>query len=171
MNLKRVIILLLILSVFLSFNTISASEVLNNTIDDGTILNSVDADVVEISSSNENLIGEGEVIPDNSRVIYVAQKDSDGNGSYDNPFSSLQSACDNVSGEDKVTVNILEGTYKIGSKLEFDTNNLFINGLGNVIIVPEKSSAKLQSFSLKSSSANFTMSNIIFDASSWTGSS
>ena len=173
MNLKRVIILLLILSVFLSFNAISASEDLNNTVDDA-ILNSVDSDVVEIPSSNENLISNqlqmdgSDVNPENSRVIYVGQNDVDGNGTYENPFSSLQSARDNVSGEDKVTVNILEGTYKIGSKLEFDTNNLFINGLGNVIIVPEKSSGELEAFSLKSSSANFTINNIIFDANLWT---
>ena len=166
----------MIFSIFLSFNAISATEVdLSDNIYK-TQLNSVDDEIIEISSSDTNLIGDespiagSEVNQENSRVIYVGQNTAEdgGNGSYENPFSSLQSACDNVSGEDKVTVNIFNGTYEIGSVLSFNTNDLFINGLGNVIIKNEKDANKAtQAFSLSSASSNFTMSNIIFDASGW----
>jgi hypothetical protein len=176
MNFKKVIILLLFLSVFLSINTVVASEGdFNNTISDG-VLNTINTDSIESSSSDDNLGYDkfhddlSEVYQDESRVIYVGQNitEDGGNGSYENPFSSLQSACDNVSGEDKVTVNIFNGTYYLGSHLKFDTNNLFINGFGIVIIKNQFDNTKqMQAFGLKSSSANFTMSNIIFDASQW----
>ena len=176
MNFKKVIILLVLFSVFLSINTVAASDVnLNNTISNEG-LNSINTEIIGSSSFEDNLSYDkfqaslSEVYQDESRVIYVGQNitEDGGNGSYENPFSSLQSACDNVSGEDKVTVNIFNGTYYLGSHLKFDTNNLFINGFGIVIIKNQFDNTKqMQAFGLKSSSANFTMSNIIFDASQW----
>ena len=177
MNFKKVIILLVLFSVFLSINAVVASDGdFNNTISD-EVLTSVNTEIIEISSSDDTLISDkfqdnlSEVYQDDSYVIYVGQNTTEngGNGSYENPFSSLQSACDNVSGEDKVTLNIFSGTYYLGSHLKFDTNNLFINGLGNVIIKNQFDNRnQMQAFGLKSSSANFTMSNITFDASKWT---
>ena len=105
----------------------------------------------------------------NSIEIYVGRnKTSDGgNGSYDNPYATLDLACQNVNGENKATVNIFNGTYYLGSLLKFNTSNLFINGInGNVIIKNEKDTTwDQQAFSLQSSSANFTMKNIIFNSS------
>lgn len=177
MYFKKVIILLVIFSVFLSINTVVASDGdLNNTISDDR-LNCINTEIIKSSSFDDYWIGDksqdnlSEVYREDSRVIYVGQNNTGdgGNGSCGNPFSSLQLACDNVSGEDKVTVNIFNGTYYLGSHLKFDADNLYINGLGNVIIKNQFDNRnQMQAFGLKSSSANFTMSNIIFDASNWT---
>ena len=175
---KKIIVCLLVLSVFLSINTVVAFDGDLNNVSHDEVLNSEDTEIIESSSFDDNLGSEElqnveyDVNQENSRVIYVGQNTTEdgGNGSYKNPFSTLQFACNNVSGEDKVTVNIFNGTYYIGSHLKFDTNNLFINGLGNVIIKNQFNNIKCgnQAFGLKSSSANFTMHNIIFDASEWT---
>ena len=175
---KKIIVCLLVLSVFLSINTVVAFDGDLNNVSHDEMLNTEDTEIIESSSFDDNLGSEElqnveyDVNQENSRVIYVGQNTTEdgGNGSYKNPFSTLQFACNNVSGENKVTVNIFNGTYYIGSHLKFDTNNLFINGLGNVIIKNQFNNIKCgnQAFGLKSSSANFTMHNIIFDASEWT---
>ena len=104
--------------------------------------------------------------------IWVGSNDNDGNGSYNNPFKNLTLACNNVSGQDKATINIYNGTYYLDSHLKFNTNNLFIRGIGKVIIknadnnkIPNVDSGK--AFGLTSSSANVTMSNITFDATDY----
>ena len=104
---------------------------------------------------------------ENSRVIYVDQNANDGgNGSYENPFSTLKLACDNINGENKTVINIFNGTYLVGSELKFDTNNLIINGLGKVIIKNEFTGPKdKQAIELTSSNANCTFNNINFDGS------
>jgi len=108
--------------------------------------------------------------PDDSNVIYVGSNITDGgNGSYDNPFSNFTLACNNVINKDNVTIKVFNGTYTLGSILKFNTSNLNIEGLGQVIIkvgyAPDDME-HCEAFGLTSTSANFTFSNIIFDASS-----
>ena len=107
----------------------------------------------------------------NEVVIYVGQNRTDdgGNGSYENPFSTFDLAQSNVNGEDKVIVNVFNGNYTIGSLLKFNTSNLFIQGIGDNVIIKNRYSGSgyTQAFGLVSDSANFTISNIIFDASNW----
>ena len=185
MKYKYFLAFLLIFFVIISSNTIFAADVnmedVNNYVlnqemgiaedDAGFSLSSQDLDQLSGNNIDNNLMGdESGLNQENSHVIYVGQNTTDngGNGSYENPFATLQLACNNVSGDDKVTINIFNGTYEIGSVLTFNTNNLFINGLGTVIIKNEKDANKAtQAFSLSISSANFTMNNIIFDASHW----
>jgi hypothetical protein len=106
-------------------------------------------------------------------VIYVGQNitSDGGNGSYENPFATLDLACANVSeGKEKVDLNIFNGTYYIGSELRFNTSVLNINGVGSNVILKnlyDTTSAK-QSFGLiELNNGKFTMTNIIFDASDW----
>ena len=120
-----------------------------------------DNEILGEDSTNESASDEG-------YVIYVGthNKTETGNGSYENPFSTLKLACDSVSGENKTVINIFNGTYLVGSELKFDTNNLFINGLGEVIIKNELTGPKdKQAIELTSSIANCTFNNIIFDGS------
>lgn len=115
-------------------------------------------------SSQENLLDNTDSIE-----IYVGENKTNdgGNGSYDNPYATLDLACKNVNGENKATVNIFNGTYYLGSLLKFNTSNLFINGInGDVIIRNEKDTTwDQQAFSLQSPVANFTMKNVIFNSS------
>lgn len=137
---------------------------------------------LEISNEN-NLINEEnnpislieendeQIISDNSsRVIFVDQNKAigDGNGTFENPFSTISLACSNVSGEDKITLNIYNGTYFLGSELKFNTSNLIINGINGVVIKSSNKNYPLEALELTSSSSNFTMNNIIFDASGHT---
>jgi hypothetical protein len=121
----------------------------------------VDEGIVEVTSSDEEY------------VIYVGQNKTDdgGNGSYENPFANLTLASNNVNGQNKVTVNIFNGTYYLGSILPFNTNNLHINGLNGEVIIKNVynryDGLYGEAFSLNST-ANFTMSNIIFDATDHT---
>lgn len=182
-NILFILVLISILS--LSLNVISATSI-NDTISGDILGQETDAfqDVIEIDNSNELTSFDEKVISDNlenqnlksdvvnSTQIYVGQNTSEdgGNGTYENPFSSLKLACDNVNGEDTVILNIFNGTYYIGSELKFNTNNLIINGInGDVTIKNEfdTRSAK-QAFELGSALSNCTMNNIIFDGTNWT---
>ena len=128
--------------------------------------------------SNEKLL-EG----DNSKVIYVGHnnKTQIGEGTEDNPFPTFKYACDSVGVEDSVTIYVSEGVYYLGEGLEpgdgnskisemllFNTNNLNVIGIGNVIIknynTDEYDGYLAEAFCLVSNSANFTMSNLIFDS-------
>ena len=106
---KKIIVCLLVLSVFLSINTVVAFDGDLNNVSHDEVLNSEDTEIIESSSFDDNLGSEElqnveyDVNQENSRVIYVGQNTTEdgGNGSYKNPFSTLQFACNNVSGEDK----------------------------------------------------------------------
>ena len=119
---------------------------------------------------------------DEGYVIYVGHnnKTESGEGTEDNPFSSLKIACDNVTGQEKVTIKIFNGIYALGegytdatgAQLKFNTNNLNIIGYnGTVTIEPffldkaAKNKCRAESFGLTSTEGNCTFSNIIFDAS------
>ena len=173
---KKIIFLFVLISI-LSLNVISAAEMDNNTSD--VILNQniegiAVIDTNKLTYSNESCLSDDS---DNQNlqtdtlknsVIYVGSNvtDDGGNGSYENPFSTLKLACYNISGENKTVINIFNGTYLVGSELKFDTNNLIINGLGKVIIKNELTGPKdKQAIELTSSIANCTFNNINFDGS------
>lgn len=170
MNIKKLFILVLVISIIFSVAVVSAAG--NETTHD-IVTNTNELEIIEIN--NENIEMENkenqEMLSDNidSIEIYVGEnKTTDGgNGSYYNPYSTLELACQNVNGENKASINIFNGTYYLGSLLKFNTSNLFINGInGDVIIRNEKDNWwDQQAFSLQSSSANFTMKNIIFNSS------
>ena len=184
MRLKGIFLLLLMFVVIISFNSCFASDVdVNYTAEDIlTQSNCMENCNLEISNEN-NLINEEnnpavlieenneQIIFDNtSRVIFVDQNKAigDGNGTFENPFSTISLACSNVSGEDKITLNIYNGTYYLGSELKFNTSNLIINGINGVVIKSSNKNYPLEALELTSSSSNFTMNNIIFDASGHT---
>ena len=134
--------------------------------------NDVNDNVVSGVKNSGNLQNLGDSAnQENSRVIYVGQNitEDGGNGSYENPYSSLKLACDNVNGEDIVNIYLFNGTYYVGSELKFNTGNLNINALnGEVIIKNEKNTRCKQAIELTSADSNFTMNDIIFDGSGWT---
>ena len=102
-----------------------------------------------------------------SRVIYVGKNiPENGNGSYENPFATLGQASTNTSGENKIIVNIFNGTYELSSVLKFNTSNLVIQGITGKVIIKSNNVSTSKAIQLMSSSANFEMNNIIFDASS-----
>ena len=146
MNKKYIILLLFV--VFISINVCFASDNNQSVIDVSNQVNISDeeynliqspkndeindvGDIIAIEENSKDLIGED----NDSLVIYVGQNSSSdgGNGTYENPYSTLKLACDNVNGEETTIINIFNGTYLVGSELKFDTNNLIINGLGKVI--------------------------------------
>ena len=200
MNIKKITIIMLVFFIFISFNIVSASDIIAND----TLEYSIPQDIVDdsdyslesvtetpLSSSNdsdyslesviETPISSSDFAPDvissnesdDEYVIYVGQNitSDGGNGSYENPFATLDLACVNVSGgKEKVNLNIFNGTYYIGSELRFNTNNLNINSVNGDVIIKNLYDAnnKKQSIGLTSTLANYTCSNIIFDASGWT---
>jgi len=144
----------------------------NDTIDE-EVTGAVDVsdEVVDdsLGVSEEPALSDGEDVSSNERVIYVGTNGTDGgDGSKENPFTTLALACNNVSGEDKITLNIYNGTYYLGSELKFNTSNLIINGINGVVIKSSNKNYPLEALELTSSSSNFTMNNIIFDASDHT---
>ena len=179
MSFKNITLLLvLILILFSSINFISAVDLNNSSISEFTDDNPLNDfnDVIAINKCDEldkEILGDDgtdESALDNGYVIYVGNhnKTETGNGSEDNPFSTLKLACDNVSGQDKVTVKVFNGTYYMGSYLQFNTNNLNIEGINGKVIVTylydtEEDGDYGEAFGLTSTSANFTISNIIFD--------
>ena len=129
--------------------------------------------------SEEPALSDGETSSSSEKVIYVGQNRTldGGNGSFDNPYRTFKLACDSITGEDKVTINVFAGTYYLGdgwesdlsSPLKFNTNNLNIVGNGSVIIknyFNDNLALNAEAFSLYSSSAKFNFSNLIFDATS-----
>ena len=128
-----------------------------------------DVNNLDLNDFNDNL----EDGASDSLVIYVNQNQSgDGEGSYDNPFKDLDLACQNINGEDNVTIFISSGTYEMGDNLNFDVDNLNICGIGGEVVIKNKYNKastgydfKGEAFKLTSSSANLTVSNLTFDSS------
>lgn len=168
MSFKGIFWLILLLSlIFIGF--VSASDVNNTTVD--IVTQSSEIELTNINEENNLEISQDTQISsqeNNSRVIYVGQnKTTDGgNGTSDNPFESFELVCNNLNGEDKVEINVYNGTYYLNSNLRFNTSNLFINGMGEVIIKNLRNEGgAYASFGLTSSLGNFTFSNLIFDGS------
>ena len=169
MNLKEIIWLVLLVSFIISIGSVSATDV-NDTAWD-MVTQSSEIDLTDINEednleiSQENQISSQE---ENSRVIYVGQNKTidGGNGTPNNPFNSFERACNNLSGEEKIEINVYNGTYYLDSDLKFNTSNLFINGMGEVVIKNLRNEpGAYASFGLTSPSGNFTFSNLTFDGS------
>lgn len=182
MKYKNLIVLMLVFSLLFSINAVSAEETNltcenyaeHNILDQAD--NVVDDDLLSDDSFNREVSSEDEYI------IYVGQNitEDGGNGSYENPFSSLNLACANVSGgKNKVTLNIFEGTYLLDSHLKFNTSNLKIQGIGKAVIKSIEmdedwidwntiySNPIVTAISLTGPLVNFTYSNLIFNESGW----
>lgn len=172
MNLKGIIWLILIVSLIISIGSVSATNI-NDTSTD-IVMESNEIDLTAINEENNLEISQDTQISseeENFCIIYVGQnKTTDGgNGSQNNPFNSFERACNNLSGEEKVEINVYNGTYYLNSDLKFNTSNLFINGIGQVVIKNlENKEGAYASFGLTSSFGNFTFSNLIFDGSNCT---
>ncbi len=174
MKIKALFILFLLICIIFSSSLAFASDNITGDIVSENILNQQE---MGLEKDNDCLVKESileefdeeNILNNNSIEIYVGENKTNngGNGSYENPYATLDLACQNVNGEEKATINIFNGTYYLGSLLKFNTSNLFINGInGNVIIRNEKDNSwDQQAFSLQSSTANFTMKNIIFNSS------
>ena len=144
-------------------SAVSAEEIVS---DDDVILTS-DVDNVVVDAADTEIVSDESDSGTDECVIYVGQNTTTGggNGSYENPFATLDLAnsyANNLS-KNKTTVNIFEGTYYLDSNLNFNTSDLIINGLGEVIIKKHNIESTTGAFSLASGSSNITMSNLIFD--------
>ena len=152
----------------------------NDTIDE-EVTEAIDVsdeiDEEPLGVSEEPALSDGETPSASEKVIYVGTNGTNGgDGSPENPFTTFKAACDSVNGEDKVTVYVFGGEYKLGegipkdssTPLKFNTNNLSIVGLGKVIITnkydDDEEGLNAEAFQLTSPSSNFTFSNLIFDA-------
>ena len=169
---KKFLIILIIFSLIFSVGAVSASE-LNQT----SYLGDSSDNTLDLTDLNQQKLQESlsvDLSEDNSCDIYVDENgDSlNGNGTKENPVTTLDSAWKSVNEyKEKVTVNINDGNYTIGSILQFNTSNLHINAVGNNVIIKNlyDSSNIKQSFGLiNEGNGNFTMSNVIFDGSGWT---
>ena len=175
MKIKALFILFILICVIFSSTLVVASDNITNGVDSENTLNQQELIIEEDNNDSlfeENAFSQSQeenLLYDTSIEIYVGENKTidGGNGSYDNPYATLDLACKNVKGEEKATINIFNGTYYLGSLLKFNTSNLFINGInGDVIIRNEKDTTwDQQAFSLQSPLANFTMKNIIFNSS------
>ena len=167
MNFKNIFWLVLLLSIIISIGIVTASDV-NDTTTDIVAQNS-EIDLIDSKGEDNLKISQETQISsqEDFRVIYVGEnKTIDGDGSMDDPFNSIELACNNLSGEEKTQINIYNGTYYLNSDLKFNTSNLVINGIGNVIIKNLRNEpGAYASFGLTSSTGNFTFNNLIFDAS------
>ena len=122
------------------------------------------------SSSENNLNSDEDVLGEEpTRIIHVGSNKTldGGNGSLENPYSTLDLAYSKVSNEKDLTISISSGVYYLDSELKFNASNLMIQGMGDVVIKCHNTRS-LKAFELVSSSSNFTMKNIIFDASDYT---
>ena len=187
MNFKKSFFFVLLLILILGCSIVSATENTNSS----SSLNLSNCDEYDGEISNENLEGSDISSKDDTEVYIQNESDSleiyvgrnitydGGNGSINNPFSTLDKACEKTNGEKNVTINIFNGTYTLCSPLIFNADNLTLNGLGNVTIntIPSGMNYMMSNYSgklylgLKSSSANFTVNNIVFNSSSYIGPS
>ncbi len=191
MRFKPILFIVLLIFIVFSFNFVTATDnvtySLNTVNNDHNIeipVSSSDVSSVgNVSSSSEDNEMDGNNLDSfsnsGSKIIYVGHHNSTegGKGSLDDPFTTFKAACDNVSGEDKVTLYVFSGTYYLGegmvsgshTPLIFNTTDLNIVGINGSVIIKNKFDIKKggnsEAFALTSSSANFTFSNLIFDAS------
>ena len=148
----------------------------NDTIDEA-VSEAVDVsdEVVDdsLGVSEEPALSDGEGTDLNEVVIYVGTNENDGDGSPENPFSTLMLARNKIAETNtkNAIINIYDGEYEVprnnpnqGTPFTFGTDNLIINGIGkNVSFVPFRTDVTC-SFVLTTTSANFTMNNIIFNS-------
>ena len=175
MDVRKLGILILFILVFISFNSVSASDLCF----DGNY-SQVEGDIVEIDSDNTpitQIAEDGLQDSPNSQssstgdyTIYVGTNSTpNGLGTKEDPFATFDLACQNVNdGEkkSKVTINVFNGNYSIGSYLIFNTDNLNINATEGLVVLKNLYNDQKQSFGL-TSPGNFMMSNVIVDASDY----
>ena len=171
---KGIYIIILSLILILSVNFISAAELTNASLE-LTSSDSLDNsdDLISISDSDkiDQLTDDNSDSSESENLkIYVGQNKTDngGDGSPENPFSTLNLACDyaNTQNKTQVTLNIYNGTYYLDSHLKFNTSNLVINGIGSPIIKNYyKEENTVMAFGLVSSSSKYMISNIVYDSS------
>ena len=178
-----IISLLLIVSIFLSINVISATEIdLNESSDLLDAESDIGLEDIPVSNINSEIpwADESKVLESNSNddaiEVWVNQNvSSNGDGSKENPFSNLQDAHDKIidSSSKNAIINIEDGEYQIPYKdsppfvpepdFYFRDVNLIVNGLGdNVILSADDISAR--TFQI-STGYNFTINNVIFKIS------
>lgn len=122
-------------------------------------------------TTNEDIFSEDDNSQINESIVYVGlnKTDDGGNGSYENPFASLDLACNNVSDKEDIIIKIFNGTYDIASEFNFNAKKISIIGEGEVIfkysINKGNPSNSAFSFILTSAESNITFKNIIFDGS------
>lgn len=189
MKFKSIFLLIFVICIIFSLNSVVATDDINSslesTCDDYSIespdhsseielednLNSITEDD-QLSAQYEEILTTGTV-----KTIYVGHSNTSegGDGSKDNPFTTFKAARDAVNGEDTVNIYVYGGTYKLAegmakstTPLIFNTNNLNIIGINGSVIIKnyfDENSDCAEAFSLSSNSANFTFSNLTFDAS------
>ncbi|WP_295725909.1 hypothetical protein [uncultured Methanobrevibacter sp.] len=178
MKLKYFYIFILFSILLFSINSISANEInLNDTL--------VDSVYDNLNCNNDNLISSNheEILSENlgdslevddtenlgdflevDDIIYVGSPTSgEGNGTMENPYKSLELACNNCEGKDNVTIHIFDGKYYFNKELKFNCSNLNIVGIGNNVSINSIANTDIQAISFVDSSANFTFSNILFN--------
>lgn len=189
MEFKSIFLLIFVICIIFSLSSVVATDDINSSLEstcnDYSIesldqsseielednLNSITEDD-QLSAQYEEVLTTGTV-----KTIYVGHTNTSdgGNGSKDNPFTTFKAARDSVNGEDTVNIYVYNGTYKLAegmakstTPLIFNTNNLNIIGINGSVIIKNyfnEQSDCAEAFSLSSSSANFTFSNLVFDAS------
>jgi hypothetical protein len=128
-----------------------------------------DVDDTTLTAENDNGQTSSEEVSYN---IYVDESVAeDGDGSKENPYKTLDSVQSNYGDKsNNITINLFDGTYYIGSELEFASSNLNIKSEGNNVILKNLNNiyGSKQAITLISESTIFSMSNITFDYSNWT---
>ena len=177
MNYKKLTFVLLIFTIIISLNFVSAAE--NSSINEN-ILNEVDNGLIDenlLSDSQENVITESEsdILSSEDYNIYVGTPTSgDGEGTLDNPYESFEVASNAITDGNNVTIHVLEGTYTLDSKVVFDAKTLNIIGEGNVVIDSVEMDDDIlwdeyegfhQAFFWVNDESTTVFSNINFDAS------
>ncbi len=180
-----IITLLLIVSIFLSINVISATDIDLN--ESSNLLNTesdICMDNIPISDDNSDMqiseeSQELESSSEDTIEVWVNQNvSSSGDGSKENPFSNLQDAHDKIinSTSKNAIINIEDGDYEIpyknsppfmpGPDFYFRDVNLVVNGLGDNVILSSNFESK--TFQITTGS-NFTINNVIFNitGSAW----
>ena len=203
MRLKVIFIISLIFIFFTVINGIVATDLSNTSLEtvdfkntgndfissefnDNNILNEVNCentgnDFISSELDDDLLLESSNTLDDSINdsddfiEIYVGQnKTEGGNGSYYNPFSTLDGACDFANTKNKTVtiVNIFDGTYYLDKIIKFNTSNLYIRGINGSVIIknmydPDNNADIYMGIGLISDSSNFTMSNLIYDATEY----
>lgn len=153
-----------------SFSVISASELTNesayssiddstNVINDNNLIKENDLDNSKLSTSDSNVSPN-----DYDTVIHVGQSvNGTGNGTYENPFSSIDLACNNISGENNVSIKIFNGTYQVTSLMNINATKINIEGINGPVVLDYSSKDKNYHSFVFEEDSNITFNNIIFD--------
>ena len=162
----------------IDFNESNNSYSYNDEIDLNNNLLEIDEVIITDNSENELDLSENVVVSEskdnfsnNEFIVYVGinQTEDGGNGSYGNPFSSLELACNNVVDKENVVINIFNGTYNVTNDFNFNAKKILIQGTGGNIVfnypINKVVASASYSFILTSPKSQIMFKNIIFDGS------